>query len=126
MTELAVLEAAKADSIANQGDMEQLDTLFAIANFHARVGGKGDAYVAYDAVLAKSKVGRCDATRAPGERATWELQRSDALWARRGGAAARCVGIDRSRRITAPPVPALRPATAPPRPLGSVRVALFL
>ena len=54
--ELASLEAAHEDSIANHGDVEQLDALFAIAHFRARVGARAEAYAAYDVVLEKPKI----------------------------------------------------------------------
>ena len=54
--ELASLEAAHEDSIANHGDVEQLDALFAIARFRARVGFRAEAYAAYDVVLEKPKI----------------------------------------------------------------------
>ncbi len=55
--ELEKLKAALTDAEENQGEMEVLDGLFAIAAFHARIGGKADAYAAFDVIIAKPKVG---------------------------------------------------------------------
>ena len=55
-TELEKLKATLADAEENQGEMEVLDSLFAIAAFHARTGGKADAYEAFDVIIAKEKV----------------------------------------------------------------------
>ena len=48
--ELEKLKAALTDAEENQGEMEVLDGLFAIAAFHARIGGKADAYAAFEEV----------------------------------------------------------------------------
>jgi 26S proteasome regulatory subunit N7 len=59
VTELEKLKAALVDAEENQGEMEVLDGLFAIASFHARTGGKADAYEAFDVIIAKQKVRTC-------------------------------------------------------------------
>lgn len=44
------------DAEKNHGETEVLDALFAIAQFHARIGDKSAAYVAFDVIVDKPKV----------------------------------------------------------------------
>lgn len=65
--ELEGLAATLQDAKENQGEMEVLDALFAIASFHGRIGDKAESYKACDAICDLPKVStgkRIDASMA--------------------------------------------------------------
>jgi 26S proteasome regulatory subunit N7 len=55
-TELEGLEATMKDAKENQGEMEVLDALFALLNFHARIGEREKTYAAADDIIAPPKL----------------------------------------------------------------------
>ena len=50
---LAALEATLKDAEENQGEMEVLDALFAVAFHHAKIGDKAATYTACDVIINK-------------------------------------------------------------------------